>query len=158
MELTGIMKGRNEKMNKFSKYILCGVSISMLNNLIYILSLYINRTKFLYDGFLLMSLLYTVLIIIKCLKSVVRVRKLFTAIITIYLSCLMTEIMIIATGITRCFYFQIYTDATELAIGEGIIMLQIYGVNFVGSITGFIISFVYILLRKKNLRKTRGRF
>ena len=141
----------NERLKKIIKPAVCGLVISFIVNVVYILTLYFDYPSWLFYGVpILSTVLIWIMIKGKTLKSI------FLAFGTMILSNILTEIVFSISGLTNYFYYKVYPDATEIAIGEGIILFIIYMLEIVGILIGIVFVVTSTLLRRKKDKGTLG--
>lgn len=115
----------------------CGVVLSIMVNAIYILSLYIS---FPYQYLYLIPGL-TALLIWKMIKEK-YFSKILLSLLIIVFSNVFTEFILAITKVTNYFYYRRYPTANEISIGEGIMMIFLYALEFIGILIGTVCVFV----------------
>jgi len=145
-------------MKKYFKCLLCGVIVAFLNNLIYILSLYDN-IETIYNVALYVCPFFIMFISSSLMLPINTTYEYIKSIGVILLTTIASEFMLLLLGVTNYFYFQANQDATEVALGEGVILVSIYTLNFVGLLVGFVFSLVrskYTMQKKTGDKATKG--
>ncbi|MDO4563621.1 MAG: hypothetical protein Q4C12_07285, partial [Clostridia bacterium] len=134
---------------KFIKWLLCGIIISVFVNGLYIVSLYIEFPNICY---------YLVPIPVATLVYFIiheqKFKIIFSAIGVLLLGNILAEVLLQCFKITNYFYYNLHPNATEVALGEGLVNVLLYGFSILGILIGCIIAFATAIL---HLRKNKFR-
>ena len=136
---------------KALKWALCGIIISIVVNAWYVVSLYIDYPTI---GYYLVSI--PVAMITLLMLNEKTLKGFLLALLTMTLCNIVTELLLYVFKVTDYFYYNVYPDAKDYALGEGLIMVFLYGVSACGvAISSVITLVVHIknIIRRRNKSK-----
>lgn len=141
---TGGFVMRNKYKNEFLKCAMFGFVISVITNVMYVVSMYIYYPNWcVYVFMALIAFLLALMLIGESLKN------LLCNIGVLLLSNVLTGLFLFFIGVTEYIYFIAHPTAPEIDIGDSLFELYLYVCQLAGIIAGSALSVLKMLMLRK---------
>lgn len=128
------------------KSVIGGIISSIFVNIMYVFTLYCE-----YQSWMNYCIPIIIAIIVIITFNKQNFIKLINSIVEFMLGDIFMEVVLFCLGVTNYFYFKVNSDAEEIDIGQGIIMLANYFWECVGILIGILL--ISLILLTNNIKR-----
>ena len=141
---TGGFVMRSKCKNGFLKCVICGFIISVVTNIMYVVSMYIH-----YPIWCVYVFVVLIAFLLALMLNGESIKNLLCNIGVLLLSNVLTGLFLFFIGATNCFYFIAHPTALEIDIGDSLFELYLYVCQLAGIIAGSALSVLKMLMLRK---------